>query len=285
VITEGARFEILPVGRGEDEAKQLQTPVRLTVTCSPKHGPERSIAAAKRLTALGHAVTLHLAARMVRDRTHLDALLADMAEAGVDDLFLIGGDADPAQGMYTGADQLLPLVAEHPQRPRMIGIAGYPEGHPLISDEELDRVLLEKSRLADYVTTQMCFDPDAVRSWVTRQRERGITLPILIGMAGKVSRGRLLELSVRIGVGPSLAFLRKQRGLRSLITRSSTADRLYDALAPTLDDPRLNIAGFHFFTFNRLIDTWQWQLGKQDRAGRPKESAASTYVNPEESTA
>jgi methylenetetrahydrofolate reductase (NADPH) len=284
-MAEGHRFEILPVGRGEHEAEQLRTPLHLTVTCSPKHGPDHTVEAAKRLSALGHAVTVHIAARMVRDPDHLDELLAGMAEAGVDDMFLIGGDADPPLGLYTGAGDLLPLVAEHPRRPRTIGIAGYPEGHPLISDEELDRALEEKSRLADYVTTQMCFDADAVRGWVTRQREREIELPVLIGMAGKVSRTRLLELSVRIGVGPSLAFVRKQRGLRMLLTRGSTADKLYDALAPTLDDPRLNIAGFHFFTFNHLIDTWQWQLGKQSQTGRPKGSAASNYVNPEESTA
>jgi methylenetetrahydrofolate reductase (NADH) len=222
---------------------------------------------------------------MVRDPEHLDALLAGMAEAGVDDMFLIGGDAEDPVGLYTGADQLLPLVAEHPRRPRTIGIAGYPEGHPLIADEDLDRALLEKSALADYVTTQMCFDADAVCGWIARQRERGIELPVLIGMAGKVSRTRLLELSVRIGVGPSLKFVRKQRGLRRLLARGSTADKLYDALAPALDDPKLNIAGFHFFTFNHLIETWQWQLEKQSRTGRAKGSAASNYVNPEESTA
>ena len=284
-MAEGDRFEILPVGRGERDAEQLRTPLHLTVTCSPKHGPDHTVEAAKRLSTLGHAVTVHIAARMVRDPAHLDSLLAGMAEAGVDDLFLIGGDAEEPVGLYTGADQLLPLIAEHPQRPRTIGIAGYPEGHPLISDEELDRALIEKSRHADYVTTQMCFDAAAVRDWITRQRERGIELPVLIGMAGKVSRARLLELSVKIGVGPSLKFVRKQRGLRRLFSRGSTADKLYDALLPALDDPKLNVAGFHYFTFNNLIDTWQWQLEKRGRTGRTKGAAASNYVNPEESTA
>jgi len=284
-VSRVVRFEVLGFERAEEEAAQLPEPAWLTVTGSPRHGPERTIALALRLAALGHTVTPHLTARMVRDAAHLDALLAAMARGPITDVFVIGGDASLPQGEYSSAGELLGMVRERASGIRTIGIAGYPEGHPAIDSATLVRALEEKSKVADYITTQMCFDPEAVRRWVTRQRERGITLPILIGMAGKVSRGRLLELSVRIGVGPSLAFLRKQRGLRSLIARSSTADRLYDALAPTLDDPRLNIAGFHFFTFNRRIDTWQWQLGKQDRAGRPKESAASTYVNPEESTA
>jgi methylenetetrahydrofolate reductase (NADPH) len=284
-MPEADRFEILPGGRGEREAEQVRTPLHLTVTCSPKHGPDHTVEAAKRLSALRHTVTVHIGARMVRDPEHLDALLAGMAEAGVDDMFLIGGDAEKPVGLYTGANDLLPPVAEHPQRPRTIGIAGYPEGHPLISDEELDRALLEKSRHADYMTTQMCFDADAVHAWVMRQRERGIDLPVLIGMAGKVSRARLLEMSVKVGVGPSLKFVRKQRGLRKLFSRASAADKLYDALLPMLGEPELNVAGFHYFTFNNLVETWQWQLERQGRTGRAKGSAPSKYVNPEETPA
>jgi methylenetetrahydrofolate reductase (NADPH) len=232
-------------------------------------------------------VTTHIAARMVRDRGHLDTLLAGMADTGVDDLFMIGGDADPPHGEFASAVELLPIVAEHPQRPKTIGIAGYPEGHPLISGEVLDEALREKSHFADYVTTQMCFEADAVRNWITRQRELGLRIPVLIGMPGKVARARLLEMSVRIGVGPSLAFVRKQRGLRKLLSRSSHADRLYDALVPALGDEQLNVAGFHFFTFNQLIETWQWQLERRpDIPMSSHESAArGTYVTSEERTA
>src|SRR5215218_5190289 len=71
---------------------------QLTVTCSPRHGPDESVDVAARLTALGHSVTVHVAARMVRDRAHLDELLGNMARAGVEDLFLVGGDATPPHG-------------------------------------------------------------------------------------------------------------------------------------------------------------------------------------------
>jgi methylenetetrahydrofolate reductase (NADPH) len=245
------------------------------------------VAVAGRLHAIGHAVTVHVAARMVRDRAHLDTLLAAMAQVGADDLFLIGGDADPPLGEFASAVELLPLVAEHAQRPRTIGIAGYPEGHPLISDEQLATALAQKSAHADYVATQMCFDAGILRRWIAEQRRQGLTLPVVIGMPGKVARTRLLEMSVRIGVGPSLAFVRKQRGLRSLLSRRSTADRLYKQLAPTLDDPALNVAGFHYFTFNQLVDTWQWlqhlQGGPADEAREPV--ASGMYVQEEGTTA
>jgi methylenetetrahydrofolate reductase (NADPH) len=282
------RFEVLPLGKSEEQAAKLPGPVRLTVTCSPKHGPDRSVDLAGRLHSLGHTVTVHVAARMVRDGAHVDELLVAMHERGVDDVFVIGGDADPPLGDYSSAVELLPLIAEHPQRPATIGIAGYPEGHPLITPAVLHQALDVKSRRADYVTTQMCFDPDALRSWILDQRGRGMTLPVLIGMPGDVSAGRLLEMSARIGVGPSMAFVRKQRGLRSLmgLFRRSASDRLYDALAPAVGDPELGVANFHYFTFNQLIATYEWQQQKRG-AGRarpaPVDSTARAYVRPEES--
>src|SRR5665213_3543428 len=278
-----ARFEILPLGRSEEQAQNLPEPVRLTVTCSPKHGPDRSVEVAGRLRAMGHSVTVHVAARMVRDRDHLDALLSGMGAAGADELFLMAGDADPAEGEFSSAVELLPIVAQHPKRPARIGIAGYPEGHPKISDEALQQALLDKSAYADYVATQLCFDPKALTAWVARQRELGITLPVYIGVPSKVSRTKLLELSARIGVGPSLDFLRKQRGIRALLSRGSTSDKLYDALAPALDDPRLNLAGFHIFTFNQLTDTFEWERAKEGTNTRhsAQSSAPRLYVQAE----
>ncbi len=253
-----ARFEVLPSEKIEEEAAALPHPVRLTVTCSPVHGPDRGIEVASKLCAAGHSVTVHVAARMVRDRAHLDTLLARMAGAGADDLFLIGGDVDRPVGEYVSAVDLLPVVAEHEQRPPTIGIAGYPEDHPFIADAELEAALREKRRFADYLTTQMCFDADALRRWVERQRAQGMALPVLIGMPGKASRRQLLKMSARIGVGPSIRFLRKLRGLRSLLARRSTADRLYEDVAPLLDIPQLEVTGFQFFTFNELVATWRW---------------------------
>jgi methylenetetrahydrofolate reductase (NADPH) len=273
---ESARFEVLPFARSLEEAAQLPEKVRLTITCSPKHGPDRSVEIAAKLREMGHHVTVHVAARMVSDRDHLDRILAAMAQAGADDLFLIGGDADPPLGAYTSAVELLDVVATHPQRPRTIGVAGYPEGHPAIPADALAQALADKSRHADYVATQMCFDPDALVAWVSRQRARGIGLPVLVGIPGKVSRAKLLELSARIGVGPSLSFLRKQRGIRALLSKGSTADKLYAKLASAADDPELNIAGFHIFTFNQLLETYHWQRAHDDaRSGRARPTATA----------
>ena len=90
------RYEILPFGTVEEQAAQTGEPLRLTVTTSPKHGIDRSLDLAVRLRALGHNVTLHVAARLVRAESHLDEILQRALAAGIDDFLVIGGDApDP----------------------------------------------------------------------------------------------------------------------------------------------------------------------------------------------
>jgi len=267
-----SQFEVLPFARAEEEAAKLTEPLRLTVTCSPSHGLDQTVEVASRLAALGHDLTVHLAARMVRGRGHLDEVLAKMAEAGIDDAFVIGGDATPPVGPYASAGDVLPLIREHPHRPRTIGIGGYPEGHPLIEDATLAEVLKEKSVFADYMTTQLCFDPGVLLAWVRRTREAGVELPLVAGVPGIVDRAKLLEISMRVGVGPSLSFLRKQGGLRGLLRISGgSADRLFDALAPLVGDPALNLTGFHYFTFNRLVETWTWEREKRGVEEAPAE--------------
>jgi methylenetetrahydrofolate reductase (NADPH) len=198
---------------------------------------------------------------MVRDESHLDQLLERMARAGIEDVFVIGRDNAEPVGDYSSAGEVLPLIRE---RVRAVGIAAYPEGHPQIDSDELARALEEKGPYADYMVTQMCFDADVVLRWLRETRERGVSLPVNIGLPGVVDRKRLLEVSVRIGVGPSVAYVLKQRGLLGFLRRStSTADKLLDALAPCLEDPRLNVTGFHYYTLNALIETWNWDRDKE----------------------
>jgi methylenetetrahydrofolate reductase (NADPH) len=268
------RYEVLPFPRSEEQAAEIAAPVRLTLTASAKHGIDRSVAYADRLRALGHRVTLHLAARMVRDREHLDAILARTDAAGIDDLFVVGGDVTRPAGSYGSAGELLEVLAGHPLKPAAIGVAAYPEGHPLIGDRELEAALADKTKLATYMVTQICYDADVVLAWLSRVRTRGVTLPLYAGVTGQVDRRRLLEISMRVGVGPSLRFLRKQRSVGRLLRGAGdTTQRFYDTIDARRDDPELGIAGFHFFTFNELTATWRWQ---QARCARDDRRAAET---------
>ena len=50
------RFEVLPLDRTIEEVERLPLPLQLTVTCSPKHGPDRTVEISERLRALARAV-------------------------------------------------------------------------------------------------------------------------------------------------------------------------------------------------------------------------------------
>jgi methylenetetrahydrofolate reductase (NADPH) len=263
------RYEVLPFAKAEAQAAEAGTPLRLTVTTSPKHGIDRSLEVAEHLRGLGHAVTLHLAARMVRSEQHLEAILDRAARAGIDDFLVIGGDAPEPLGPFAAAAPVLELVDRHALRPDRLGIGAYPEGHPLIRAADLEAALARKAEVADYLVTQLCFDSTMLFSWLERLRAGGIAQPVYVGAAGPVERRRLLEISTRIGVGPSLRFLRKQRGLTTLFRSPvGTATRFYDRTAAAVDRGDLGVAGFHFFTFNDLLGTRRWHEGRQARRRR-----------------
>lgn len=256
VPTPATRFEIMPFGSAAEQACTLPERVAITVTCSPRHGIDRTVEVAAQLAEHGHDPAVHLATRQLSGPRHLDHLVERIADAGIGDLFVIAGDAATARGPYDSALPVLERLAEHPRRPARIGIGAYPEGHPLISPDTLRQALAAKAPLADYAVTQICFDPDAFLRWLTGVRASGISLPVFAGLPGAVDRKRLLEISARVGVGPSLSFLRKQKGIRRLFTRPGAAtERLYDALAPLVGDTGLGLAGLHWFTFNRLLET------------------------------
>jgi methylenetetrahydrofolate reductase (NADPH) len=110
------------------------------------------------------------------------------------------------------------------------------------------------------MVTQICFDAGVLLAWLTQLRADGISIPLYAGVTGQVDRRRLLEISVRVGVGRSLRFLRKQHSVGRLLRGPGDAtQRFYDAVDAERADPRLGIVGFHFFTFNELTATWRWQ--------------------------
>ncbi len=261
-LLEHPRFEVLPFG-GIEEAvlEHVPTEVTLTVTVSPKKGIEHTLDLVERLLRHGYPVVPHLSARLVRDRSHLAELLARVDEIGAHDAFVVAGDADEPAGEFTGAAELLEAMAEIGHRFRDVGITGYPESHPFISDETTIQAMFEKARFATYIVSQICFDPAVTASWVERVWDRGTRIPIWIGIPGAVPRTKLLRVSSTIGLGASARFLNRHRGWVKNAIRPGgfSPDPLIAGLEESIADPERKIAGFHIFTFNDLADTESWR--------------------------
>jgi methylenetetrahydrofolate reductase (NADPH) len=262
------RFEVIPLDGIEEQVRaHLGTDVKVTVTASPRKGLEATLGLSERLARAGYPVVPHLSARLVRDRSHLNEVVARLREAGVRELFVPAGDA-AVPGEFAGAAELLramgPLRAQFDE----IGITGYPETHHLISDEETIQAMFAKAPMATCIISQICFDAGAIGSWISEVRRRGTALPIWIGLPGSVDYSRLVRISMQIGLGESARFLRHHSNWMSrLITRQFKPDPLLRGLAPTLTDPEANVAGFHLYTFNEVARTERWRRTAIARLG------------------
>jgi len=264
-MVDQAYLEIIPTSTILDRVVHLPQHSYVAITCSPAHGVEPTLELAEKLRALPEERQLklvpHIAARMVRDRGHLQEILARLDALRVESIFVPGGDAPEPVGDYDCALELLRDMAEIGHSIEDVGIAAHPEGHPLVDDAELMRLLQAKQPYATYLVTQMCFDPDALIGWLRRVRDAGVTLPAWIGLPGVAEIPRLLSLSLRIGVGQSVRVLKKQKGLlrRMVTSKPYQPDDLLASIQRHLGDPGLNIPGFHLFSFNDVERTERWR--------------------------
>jgi len=255
------RFELIPMEGAIEWAAHLPEGAKVTVTCSPTQGIESTLLFGEELLARGFRIVPHIAARLVADRAHLEEIVRRLDDLGVREVFVIGGDAKKPVGPFSGAFELLSAMADSGHDFEHVGVGGYPEGHPIIDDGTLRRALLDKRPFATYVVSQMCFDPGAILDWVADIRQQGIGLPVYIGLPGVVERKKLLQISLKIGVGDSARFLTKHTNLvkRFLKPGGYSPDELVKELAPYVGDQDYKIAGFHIYTFNQVENTEKWR--------------------------
>jgi methylenetetrahydrofolate reductase (NADPH) len=269
------RYEVFPLeGIEEEVERHVPRDLKVTITSSPTRGINKTFELAEELARRGFQVIPHVPARLVTDGGHLKQILARLDNVGVREAVVIGGDVEEPVGRFASAFELLAAMTELEDGLDSIGIAGYPESHPFISDEATIASMFDKAPLATYIVSQLCFQPHVIGDWVAAVRARSVHLPIYIGIPGAVGRARLLRISTRIGVGESTRFLRRQGNVlaRLLLRGSYSPGFLVDGLRPYLEDPRNGIAGFHIYTFNEVERTERW---RRDTIRRLEEETAT----------
>ncbi|WP_104525209.1 methylenetetrahydrofolate reductase [Blastococcus atacamensis] len=255
-------YEVIPFKKTQEQVLQhVPTDVRLTVTASPAKGQDATIDLTVALAGHGYRVAPHLSAQQVRDRAHLADVVARCREAGITDVFVIGGDPTEVPTEFKDAHALLVALHELDHGFTDIGIGGHPEGHPSVSDDVLFQALKDKAELAHHITTQIVFDPAVILRWARELATRGIDLPVHVGVPGSVSRQKLLRVSGGLGIGESAKFLKKQQTLlwRFFVPGGYDPTKIIKGLAPHLGKADNNLAGFHVFTFNDLEPTEEWR--------------------------
>ncbi len=264
-LVSNLHYEIIPMKSIEQAIEDLPPGAHVSVTCSPAKDIAATQEHAARLTAAGFTAIPHIAARMVGSEEHAREIAAWARELGLGEVYVIAGDAPEQLGPYEGALGFMRDFLAADPGVRRLGIAGYPDGHPLISQDIVDEQLhLKQALLAEHgvggwISTQMCFDEDKIRSWIQTERGRGITLPIRLGVPGVVDRARLMRVGTRLGIGASMRYMSKNSSTVMKLMAPGGFDPTDMVVAFAADAEQLGIEALHSFTFNSVADTRAWQ--------------------------
>lgn len=230
------------------------------------------VAASARLRRAGFVVVPHIVARRFAGYAEAsDFLQHVVAEAGVTQVLLLGGDTPRPMGPFHSALALLATGLVERLGIAAVSFAGYPEGHPHIDSAALQSALqakLELARqrgLAASVVTQFGFEAQPIQRWIAARRAEGITCPIHIGLAGPATVATLAKYAVRCGIGASWRALTHGHAAIARILTEANPDTLIDALVAG-EDPSAPIDGFHIFTFGGARRTAAWRTESLSRA-------------------
>lgn len=234
------------------------------------------VAAAATIVELGFVPVPHIAARRLGSTEELEQFLDRLQQVGASErVFVVAGDPHEPEGPF--ADALTVITSGILKRygVRAVGISGYPDGHPAISAERLWRALEDKvSTLAgaDHdvsVTTQFGFDAAAVRTWIGQVRERGVTVPIRIGVPGPAGVRRLLGYARRFGVASSAGVVQKYGFSITNLLGTAGPDQFVAEIAASSAGGNAGDVRLHLYTFGGLSATARWAIAFKDAQEGP----------------
>jgi len=261
--------ELVPtVPKLVDKAIERLPPRTLvSLTWIPGSNPMEMVAPAAKLRHAGLFVMPHVGARHLQSRNQLEELAARLVgEAGVERVLIVGGDRRKPAGPFDSS--LAVMESRIFQRVGIfrMAVAGFPEGNPNISITNLNEALGAKVVFARQegirlsILTQFCFSAEPILNWLRRLRERGIDVPVRVGLAGPAGVITLLRYAVRCGVGNSVHVLTENPAFAKGLVNSGPEPILRE-IATELDEPEwesLGITGFHFYLFGGLNRTLDW---------------------------
>ena len=267
-LVSGGSLEMSP-GRAADAATiaaLLPTGTPVYVNHLPGRALDASLPTLVAVRNVGLAPVPHLAARRIPSRAELVSYLQQaVAQAGVHKVLLIGGDDDHAVGPYPDGISVLRDGALAECGMRELALPGFPEGHPRIAQEPLERAFDDKVRLAQAqrmglsVITQFSFAPARIVEYCDDLSRRWPGLPVYVGMAGPTDAVTLLKFAQRCGVSASLRAMGAQgMGAVRMFMHTDPSDQLSAVAQYRLRHDDCNVVGVHLFSFGAATKSAAW---------------------------
>ena len=238
---------------------------RVYVPFVPGANWQDTVQACERVRAAGMIAVPHLAARSVADTAELDNRLRGLADVSVTELMLVAGDRKRPEGVFRDTLDILDSgrLIEHGMV--RIGIAGYPEGHPLVDSALVGAALARKREYAAttgtemWIVSQFAFEPETVIDWLEVTLAEYGAFPVRVGLAGPARLTTLMAFAARCGIGASASALIRRPGVLRLLNPRLAPDDMLDALARhRVASPESPLSGIHLFTFGGLPQTSRW---------------------------
>ena len=194
------------------------------------------------LVEKGYNPIPHFPARSMRDELQLKEYVKMCKDGGVKQALVIGGGREP-MGKFDSSFQLLETGYFEKMK---IGIAGHPEGSPDISDEMLEKAMIDKKPYADYIVTQWLMQSEPIIKFISKQ-----SVPVHVGITGPMKISSLIKFANIVGAKNSINFIK------------SNFNRAIDLLKPKdpndlVDKIKEHTKHFHIYTFGGLKETNNW---------------------------
>lgn len=252
--------------RGIEEAKPYIAPgSTIAISWLPSDSDEDRIAAACAIRDAGCVALPHIAARRLTSAAQAERLLNRLRdEAEVDQVLLVGGDLAQPIGPYESALDLLSRTVRRIPELRRVGIGAYPERHPDIPADVLQKALDAKLAVATdagidtFVVTQFAFTADPILNWLAGFRERWEDVPVRIGLAGPANIRTLLRFARICGVGTSSRALISNGASIARLLAEAGPDPVIRALAAAGAPDRYGPVALHLFSFGGLMRSARW---------------------------
>ena len=265
-VTEGFSVEITAkdVDSLRKAAPGLPPTTPVSLTFLPGESLQERLSAAREIRALGFEPMPHVAARRIENKQEFTTMIETMArQAGVKRCFAIAGDPSAPAGPYADTTALIKTGIFEANGLTAIGIAGHPEGHPVMTEQQCYAVLQAKCELIHQtgmkplIVTQFGFDPEALMRWLQTVRASGIDAPVRIGIPGPANIKTLLKFAARCGVSASASVLSQYGIALTKLIGTAGPDKLVDAFAAGLSSEH-GRARLHFYPFGGLRKTVEW---------------------------
>jgi methylenetetrahydrofolate reductase (NADPH) len=265
-------IEVMPSTAAKIESFKDILPINTRIYIAHIEGVpiEEMIQTAKRLQSEGFSVMPHFPARIIKNKSTLEEWITKYQdEAGIDQALLLAGGVTNPHGIFENSMQLVETELFNKYNFKNLHFAGHPEGNKDIdfdgSTNNVDEALLWKQKFNERtdievaLTTQFCFEADPVIKWADSMIEKGINIPIHIGVAGPAKLQTLIKFSIACGVGPSLKVLQKRaKDVKKLLLPFEPNDFLETLAQHKKENPKFNITNIHFFPLGGINTSADW---------------------------